>query len=283
MNSPDIPRSLLPSVAVSHYGDPMSIDAVPLRQCVLAVSVLNDLDVSPADEGVRLPGDRRFVVGWTEIAQAIGDFPADGAIARHRVEQLLRLHQLVQDLGPDAGRHLLASARVVALPPGHAEHPGPAWTREVLRGDALELGIGVHGLVREVDRTVPLPPSVLAAMGVSAARWWPRLREHADRMGALCAARLNRDGPSGVIRPVGGCDVLALLSSRTLRRHLADGDGSGMRSLAAPTRRRAWFDVSRVDPAFVQAAWALTDEHERGLHLPLLITADEVGLPFSLA
>jgi hypothetical protein len=79
-------------------------------------------------------------------------------------------------------------------------------------------------------------------------------------MGALAAARLARDGVSGVIRPVGGCDVLALLSSRTLRRHLAAADGSGMRSVAVPTRRRGWFDITRVDPAFVRAAWSLTDE-----------------------
>jgi hypothetical protein len=259
------------------------VDAVPLRQCVLAVSVLSDLDLTPADHGVVLPGRRGVVVEWAAIAQAVGEYPPHGPIARRRVEMLLRLHQLVQDLGSDAAQHLHAAARVTALPAEHAEHPGPGWTREVLRGDALELGIGVCGLLGERQRTVPLPPSVLQAMGVTAGRWWPRLRDHAERMGALCAARLSLDGPSGVIRPVGGCDVLALLSSRTLRRHLAASDGSGMRSLAAPTRRRAWYDVSRVDPAFVQAAWLLTEEHDRGLHLPLLITADDVGLPFSLA
>jgi hypothetical protein len=271
-------------LTVGGYRAPMSSqDAVQLRQCVLAVSVLRDLDLTPSDRGVVLPGARGLTVPWAAVAQAVGSFPVDGPIARRRVEMLLRLHQLALDLGSDAAAHMQSAARLVALPPGHAEDPGAGWPREVLRGGALELGIGVHGLLNERDRTVPLPPSVLTAIGVPAGRWWPRLREHTERMGALCAARLSRDGPTGVIRPVGGCDVLALLASRTLRRHLADADGVGMRALAVPTRRRGWFDAKSVDPAFVQAAWSLTDEHERGLPLPLLVTADDVALPFTLA
>jgi hypothetical protein len=260
-----------------------STGAVQLRQCVLAVSVLKDLDLTPSDHGVVLPGARGLTVSWEAVAQAVAAFPPDGPIARRRVEMLLRLHRLALDLGSDASHHLQAAARLVALPAGHAEHPGGGWTREVLRGGALELGIGVHGLLDERDRTVPLPPSVLTAIGVPPGRWWPRLREHTERMGALSAARLGRDGPAGVIRPVGGCDVLALLASRTLRRHLANGDGVGMRGVAVPTRRRGWFDVREVDPAFVRAAWGLTEEHERGLHIPLLVTAEEVAIPFSLA
>lgn len=259
------------------------VDTPSLRQCVLAVSVLRDLDVMPSDAGVQIPGAQPAVVKWTAIHDAVGRHDANGPIARRRVENLLRLHLLAAELGPAAAERFRSAARVVALPPGHADHPGGPWVRDALRGNALELGIGVFGLIGEADRTLALPPSVLKTIQVNGDQWWPTLREHAERMGSLSATRLSRDGHTGLVRPVGGCDVLALLSSRTLRRHLADGDGTGLRALAVPTRRRGWFDISRVDPAFVRAAWSLTDDHERGMPVPLLITADEVSLPFSLA
>ncbi len=268
---------------VDQPGQHTSHFSPPLRQCVLAVSVLSDVDVIPTDDGVMLPGPGSTVISWSAISDAIGPHDPHGAVARSRVEVLLRLHRLALDLGDDAAQHFHSASRVVALPAEHSEHPGPDWVQETLRGDALHLGIGVHGLLDAPDRTVPVPPSVLAALGVPAASWWPRLREHSERMGALSASRLARDGASGLVRPVGGCDVLALLTSRTLRRHLADGDGTGMRALAVPTRLRGWYDIARVDPAFVRAAWSLTDEADRGVPVPLLVTADEVTLPFSLA
>lgn len=46
-----------------------------------------------------------------------------------------------------------------------------------------------------------------------------------------------------------------------------------------PNRTRGWFDLARVDPAYVALAWRLTDEQERGLPRPLLVTRDEVVLP----
>jgi len=256
---------------------------LPLRQCVLAVSVLSDLDVVPSEAGVLLPGPAGMLVRWSEIEQAIGTFPADGAVARRRVETLLRLHRFVLELGQDAAEEFHSAARVLALPPGHADHPGPGWARETLRGNVLELGIGVQGLIGDLDRVVALSAAVLEPLGVTPADWWPALREHAERMGSLSATRLARDGVTGLIRPVGGCDVLALLSSRALRQYLAGSDGVGMRALAVPTRRRGWFDVRRVDPGFVRAAWSLTEESERGLPVPLLVTADAVSLPFALA
>jgi hypothetical protein len=259
------------------------LDAAPLRRCVLAVSVLGDIDTEPAEHGVRLPGDRPVTVGWEAIGLAVGGFDPDGSIARRRVADLFRLYRLLR--GPDGGAaaRFRTAARLIALPEGHAEHPGPGWAVQTLRGEALQLGIGVHGLLGEPDRSTALPPSVLHALGDPGAEWWPRIVEHAERMGALAAARLGRDGVSGVIRPVGGCDVPALLSSRALRRHLALADGSGLRALAVPTRRRGWFDLTRIDPAFVRAAWSLTDEFDRGLAVPLLITEDEVACPAVLA
>jgi hypothetical protein len=252
---------------------------LPYRQCVLAVSVLSDLDVIPADTGVQLPGPNGVLIDWATIREACGPYPPDGPIARSRVEVLLKLHRLATELGQEARQRFESASRLIALPYSHTEHPGPGWVIESLRGGALDLGIGVHGLIEDADRAVPVPPSVLHAVGVVAEDWWPRLREHANRMGALSASRLARDGSTGLIRPVGGCDVLALLSSPALRRHLATSDGTGMRALAVPTRQRGWFDISRIDPVFVQAAWSLTDEADRGVPVPLLVTEDDVVLP----
>jgi hypothetical protein len=287
------PANALPDRHTSRYRDPMrsTADHVALRRCVLAVSVLADVDVHPSDDGVLLPGTPPVFVGWAEIGAAAGPDP-DAAVARFRVEELLRLHAMVGELGPAAAERLRSAARVVALPPGHADHLGPAWVREHLRGGALELGVGVHGLlpapgragsdqVRDgADRVLPLPAGVAVAAGIDTTRWWPHLKRHADRMGALAAARLGRDGSEGggVIRPVGGCDVLALLASPSLRRHLATSDGTGMRAIAVPMRRRGWFDLNRIDPAFVGAAWSATEELDRGVPRPLLVTSDEVGL-----
>jgi hypothetical protein len=269
------------------------IDELPLRQCALAVSVLADIDLTPADDGVVLPrasagrvgtagasGTAGVLVRWEALAEAVGGYPTHSEIARHRVTTLLRLHRLAMELEGEAKQRFHSAARVMALPVGHAEHPGASWVQQPLRGNALQLGIGVQGLLDEPDRAVPVPLSVLQAIGVEPADWWPPLREHAERMGALCATRLTRGGTNGVIRPVGGCDVLALLSSRSLRRHLAEGDGSGLRALAIPTRRRGWYDTSHIDPAFVQAAWSLTDELDRGLPRPVLVTSDEVSIPY---
>ena len=96
-------------------------------------------------------------------------------------------------------------------------------------------------------------------------------------MGELTVARLRRDGV-GVITPMGGCDVVTLMGARSLRAYLALSDGTGMRAVAVPMRTRGWFDLARIDPAFVVAAAAATDEVDRGFWRPLLVTCDEVGL-----
>jgi len=268
---------------VRDYGDLMleapETDASTLRSCVLAVSVLHDIDLEPADDGVRVPDRSGSLVTWAMIRQVLHGAPPEGENARGRVAALLRLHRLVGDLGDDAGACFGEAARLVALPPGHADHLGPDWVVQHLPGGALDLGYGVHGLLDEPDRCVPLAPSLGARTGVVGRESWTAIREYTERMGALAAARLAQDSRGGVIRPVGGCDVLALLASRTLRKHLAAGDTVGMRAIAAPTRVRAWYDLRHMDPAFVQAAWQLTDEPERGLATPLLVTADEVALP----
>jgi hypothetical protein len=248
---------------------------------VLAVSVLDDVDLDPHPLGVRLPGPHPVTVGWATVRAVSGDAEPGSSAVRRRLGVWLRLRRLVADLAEEAVDVLVESSRALALPPGHVDHGGAAWVCETVLGGALDAGVGVVGLLGDPDDVVPLHPLVASAAGADSAAWWPQLRRHADTMGALAAHRLARDaatGRPGVLRPVGGCDVPTLLLSPALRAHLAGGDGSGMRAVAVPVRTRGWYDLARIDPAFVGAAWSATAEVDRGLPRPLLVTADEVRL-----
>jgi hypothetical protein len=248
-----------------------------LRRLALQVAVLEAVDVDPRDDGLVLPGLPPVEVSWPELHAALADLQPDEAGARHRMSAFLRLRRAVADHGAAAEGWLRATARLVALPADHVEHLGAGWVRQPLFGGALDLGTGVLDPDDRPGVVLSLPPGVAAAAGVDPQEWWPQLTAHAERMGRLAVTRLRRDAAS-VLRPVGGCDVLALLSSPSLRGQLASGDGSGMRSVAVPIRSRGWFDLRRVDPAFVAAAWTATPEPDRGVPRALLVTADEVAL-----
>ena len=256
------------------------LDVTALRRCVLAVSVLGDVDAVPSDDGI-VAGAAR--VPWSDVADTVGPDDPMSTAARRRVERLLRLHALVADARDwrSAGDLLSRAARLVALPKGHADHLGPGWAEDRLLGGALDVGIAVIGLAGgDPDEVAPLPPSVARAVALPRGVLWEHVLGHAEAMGRLAVTRLRRDGliGSGVVRPVGGCDVLALLASPSLRGWLAAGDGTGMRAVAAPMRNRGWFDLIHIDPAFVGPAWMATQENLRGVSCPLLVTRDEVGL-----
>ncbi|NLT54690.1 MAG: hypothetical protein GXX79_09005 [Actinomycetales bacterium] len=270
-------------------------DLPALRQCVLAASVIDGVDVVPHSRGIRLGSEGGPLVPWTELAPIAGDYPLASATARMRVAAFLGLRTLVHHLGHNAAWRLRTAARLVALPADHVAHGGRDWVIERLPGGTLDLGLGVVGLLGDPDAVHILPTPVLRACEVDGREWWSDVRDHADKMGGLAVSRLARDSTpafephrgSGapreivpwqrVLRPVGGCDVLALLASRTLRRYLAGEDRSGMRAVAVPMRSRGWFDLCQIDPAFTAAAWAATDEIARGVRRPLLITEHEVA------
>lgn len=252
-----------------------------LRQAALAVSVLDDVDLEPRTSGVLLTGPRGVLVRWAVLRRVLAGAEPDDPAGRRRLSTFLRLRRLVMELGAQAPAVLESSARALALPVGHVDHLGPGWVAETVLGGDLDAGVGVLGLLGDPDEVVPLHPGVAAAAGTDVRWWWERLAGHVDAMGALAAHRLARDAGAGrqsVLRPVGGCEVLTLLVSPTLRRYLADEDGSGMRALAVPMRSRGWYDLARIDPAFVGAAWSATPEVERGVPRPLLVTADEVRI-----
>jgi hypothetical protein len=271
--------------------------AVALRRGVLAVSVLDDVDLVPVADGVQLDlgpdsaarldpdagpdaglGGR---VPWAELAACVGPVDPESEPGRARLRDWLRVRRYFAEMGSMAAWRVELAAVPLGLPTDHPLHPGPEWVREAVLGGAVDLGIGLRGLVSDdPDGVVALPPALTRAVGLDPSAWWTALRVRLEDMGALTVDRLRRDG-NGLITPMGGCDVVTLLGSRALRAFLAGSDGTGMRGVAVPMRSRGWFDLARIDPAFVSAAAAATDEVDRGFWRPLLVTRDEVatGLP----
>ena len=255
------------------------VDPVALRRGVLAVSVLDDIRLEPSTDGIRLGSDWDdpcwTAVPWSRLEQALAGADPESTPGRLRLRDWLRVRALLARDGAAIRSRVLT----LALPAGHALHPGPEWVRESVLGGVLDLGpaVRVTDATSGAESTLALAPGVLACAGVDTHDWWPPARERLDALAGLAVERLTRDG-TGLLAPMGGCDVLTLLCSRRLREHLADGDGTGMRAIAVPMRSRAWFDLARIDPAFVAAAAAATEDEHRGLSRPLLVTADEITI-----
>jgi len=278
----DFPSPCTPIAPGTDYRECVPTPDVParLRRAVLAACVLDDVDLEQAPRGVTLAGTGGSAVDleWSAVADALAGHDPLSPVGRARVACLLGPARLAADHGRGAPQALREVSRLLALPPDHALHPGPGWVRGRVLGGALEVGIGFRGRTGP-DRVLPVAPAALTAAGADPWPWWEELALHAERMGELVAQRLGvLARRRSALRPAGGCDVLTLLASRTLRKALAGLDGTGMRAVAVPERDRGWFDLSRVDPAFVTAAWAATDGPARGLARPLLVTGDEVVL-----
>jgi hypothetical protein len=252
-------------------------DSTALRRCTLAVSVIHEVDMLPADDGVVLVGVPDIPVSFAQIAAAIGGAdPADpaGSLAQDRLYRWLRARRAIADKSLD---ELAETIRPVALPIGHELHPGPTWVRQPVLGGSLDLGIGFVGLLADQPELVFVtPPSVLDAAGIDATPWWRGAMEYLENMGALATTRWRRD-PRAPLRPMGDCDVLTLLASRVLRGALC-ADVGGLRAIAAPVRTRGWLDLSRIDAAFALTAAAIADDESRGFPRPVLLTVDEVSM-----
>ncbi|WP_432562069.1 hypothetical protein [Kineococcus sp. SYSU DK003] len=248
---------------------PRPVRAV-LRRSVLAASVLDDLDVDLDDDGVRMPGCAPLQ--WADLARAAGEDSPQEAV-RLRVADLLHAHLELHR----------SRARVVplAVPVGADRHPRFGWSHREFLGGAVHLGLGVVVVRGRSERALPLPVVSARATGRPAqpgAQDLARLEE----LGDLVVQRLRRDAcgrGNGVLRPVGGCDVPTLLTAATLREHLvAETEGSVFRAVAVPDRTRGWFDLARIDPAYVGAAWTATDPASRGFRRAVFVTRSEVAL-----
>lgn len=264
-----------PSGARGRYGYRQEVrapDSVELRRIALAVSVLDDIDIVPLDDGVMLAGVEPVEVSWQELRRAVAGADAESELARARVRAWLLGRRIAVDRDVEELRQL---ARPVGLPVDHPLHPGLDWVRHRVLGDALDLGFGFVGVGHDPDAVIIVPQGALDAAGVDPNPWWPVARDYLERMGAIAAERLAE---SSTLRPIGDCDVITLLGSRTLRAALCSKDGTGLRAAAVPMRTRGWLDLSRIDPAYTAAAAAATTELERGFPRPLLLTEEEVTL-----
>ena len=247
-------------------------DSLELRRLALAVSVLDDVDIVPLEDGLLLTGETAVEVSWLELRRALAGAEPDDELGRARVLAWLRGRRIAADIHED---HLCEVARPVGLPLDHPLHPGLDWVRYRVLGGTLDLGLGFVGVGPDPDEVVVVPQGALDAAGVDPSPWWPGALDYLERMGTIAAQRLA-SGP--VLRPIGDCDVVTLLGSHAFRVALGAQDGTGMRAAAVPMRRRGWLDLTRIDPAFTAAAAAATAPAERGFSRPVLVTADEVSV-----
>jgi hypothetical protein len=251
--------------------------ATALRRTVLAVSVLDAVDLLPGDEGVLLEGDHPDVLlAWTEVAGAVGDVDPDSDAARARLRVWVRMRAGLARI-PEPQEFV----RIVGLPPDHPVHPGPRWVRARVPGEALDLGLGLLGLLDDPDEVVVTPPALLAASEMRVDETWTTQLVELERVGRLAAERVLRD-ESGPLRPFGDYDVLSLLGSSAYRTVLCGADPVGWRTAAVPMRTRGWLDLGRIDPAFAAAAAMATDPVDRGFTRAVLITPDEVVMTGSV-
>src|SRR5690349_20295409 len=102
-----------------------------LRRLVRAACVIDGLGAEPTSDGVLVPGcPCGALVSWTELAGLLGDDDPVHPAPRRRLALLIELHRAVQRLGPAAAGALTGALRPLALPAGHALHPGEGWVRE---------------------------------------------------------------------------------------------------------------------------------------------------------
>jgi hypothetical protein len=246
-----------------------------LRRLLLAVAVIDDLDLELDDRSLVLPLPGGAVrVRYSSCLAAVGGAPLGGDRARRRLAGWLRLRAALA--GHDAA-DILDSIRPLGLPVGHVLHPGGGFALDHVLGGALDLGAGLLGVDPDREEEVTaVPASMWRALGLDPVARWPEARRLLEAMGGLAAERWRLD-PARVLRPMGDCDVVTLLGSTTLRAALAASAG-GLCPAVVPMRTRGWTRLSRLDPAFAPAAAAATEATERGFVRPLLVTADEVVL-----
>lgn len=255
------------------------VEPLALRRCALAVAVLFDVDLRPSTRGLTLLGAHRLRIPWRECEVALGGADPESGCARERLAQWLRVRARLAELSAAGVPELLTEhIRPHAVPADDERHPGGTWYAEPVLGGALMVGVGLLGAdPRRPDDVLPVPTPQLRMVGLGLTEPWTAAADYLHRMGTMAAQRLRRDGGT-VLRPMGDCDVVTLLASGPMRAALAGTDANGLCAVAAPTRRRGWLDLARIDPAFTRAAWSLTEPVDRGFPRPLLVTAEEVAL-----
>src|SRR5947209_4174726 len=166
---------------------PSGLRDAAVRRCLLAVTVLHDLDLTwdptPGAGGgapdLWIDGPSPLLVPAEQLRSLLdGRDPERPETAAHVAHWLL-LRRALQH----APLALIEdAARVVGLPAEHVTHPGAAWTRATIPGGTLALGIGlvpdlVFGddpVATSAGLAVPLPAGLLEAVGLDPASVWPQ-------------------------------------------------------------------------------------------------------------
>ena len=245
-----------------------------LRQAVLAVTVLDDIDLELRDTGVRVPdAPGPLVVTWTDLAAAVGAAAFDLDEARSRVRRELAVRVA---LAAVVAEESLAPSRLRLLGRPVGSEPDLGWAHTAVPGGAVSVGLGIRLGGPGAD-VVPVPSRTLASSGLARVRPvpWTVLEGHLEAMGTLAAAKLDRQPLA--LTPMGDSDVVTLLASAEFRRSLAQRCPTGMRAAVVASRRRGWLDPRRLDAAFSAVAYSLTDRADQAFERPLLVTADEVA------
>lgn len=245
------------------------VPSVPpaLRRMALAVTVLYDLDLVPAEAGVVLGGGAEPVVEWDLVRAIVDSAAAAGAPEAGQLDALAAWFVARVAISGDTADAVL---HVAGLPVRHPSHPGEGWAYEAVPGGALSLGFGWGP-----DRRL-LPEGLLAHAGIDPAAAWSRARAELEELGALAAVRDRRHLGAALV-PAGGADVVTLLGAASLRRELVAGEGDGLAALIVPLRTRGWRATAISDPAYGPALAAAMPPEERGFERPLLVTAEEVS------
>jgi hypothetical protein len=277
-----------------------------VRRCLLAVTVLHDLDLewddatSDPDDGLpelRVGNPDPVLVPAYRLRDALADRDLEDPST---VDHLARWLTLRRSLHHVPHALLVDSVRVVGLPAEHVRHPGPDWICTVVPGGALTLGFGLladvaPGVVPEDLQTpaadllggagsapvaaapspVPLPAGVLEDLGLDPAALWPAAMARLEELGRLAAARRRRR-PRDPLRPLAEADVVTLLASRRFRFELAAEAQTGLAGVVVPMLTRGWVSNSSLDSAFGPAAASATEPEQRGFPRPLLVTEYEV-------
>jgi hypothetical protein len=270
-------------------GQPFGLRDVALRRCLLAVTVLHDLDLSwdqtPNDvDGVPdlwIDGATPIHVPADRLRDLLDGRDPERAETVRRVARWLLLRRELQHVPPAL---IVDAVRVVGLPAEHVTHPGDDWIRARVPGGAVTLGLGLlphvtlGGEPAPADTAplaVPLPAGLLDEVGLDPESVWPAALARLEELGGLAAARRRRR-PRDPLKPLAEADVVTLLASRRLRFQLATESATGMAGLVVPMLTRGWVSNSSIDSAFGPAAAAATAEEERGFPRPLLVTEYEV-------
>jgi hypothetical protein len=236
---------------------------------------MHDVDVLPSPHGVVMTGSPDVVVSWAECRRAIAGTDPESPDGRDRLRRWLLSRRWLADRPVE---DLAERARPYGACVESPLHPGLDWVRRRILGDTLDLGFGFVGLdPDQPDLVQAIPHQLLRAAGVDPTPWWPTATVYLERMGEMAAERISRN-PLAPLRPMGDCDVVTLLGSRTLRQAMVQDLPDGMRTVAVPMRTRGWLDLNRIDPAFSAAAARLTPAEERGFDRPLMVTREEVVL-----